>query len=281
MDVVLRSVNQRFLEEVAFPLFADGGGESADALQRMMEQVDDPQIRTQAEALIERTTDGGLSEREQDRFQEIVYRLLFSEWQRTSEGWATSPLYEAYAGELEETLNLSLMLTDASYPYWDEAKAAQQLAQVLSPPWLDRGLPAFIAGIWDPFPSFAPGLVLTTRGTNLYVQSEQLAQADWSYRHATQVQQWSSELHRAMRELMQREVERLRPIEVPEANEVVDFWLGKSAQPPHLVVAFSGLGPRAAHWVRQLAALAAQVRRAASREQGMTAIITGGSRAWF
>ncbi|MBX5480986.1 MAG: hypothetical protein IRZ16_03930 [Myxococcaceae bacterium] len=281
MDIVLRSVNQRFLEEVVFPTFELGAKDSQRALERLAGAIGDPLTRMQVEALIERGSDGGWSEVDLDRFQEVVYRLLFSEWRRTGEGWIPDTQDEAYAGDLEETLHLALMITDPSYPYWDEAEARRQRGQAIAPPYLDRGLPAFIGGVWEPFPAFAPGEVLTTRGTNIYVPSERLAVADWSWRHPVTVQEWSDDLPRALRDLMNREVQRLRPIEVPEANEVIDYWTGKVSEPPQLVVGFSGLGPRSGAWVREIADLAAQIRRAAAREQGLTAIITGGTRSWF
>lgn len=275
MDVVLRSVNQRFLEQVAFPLFERGAGQDPEALRLLMEAVGDEAVRMQAEALLDRLSDGSFGEREMDRLQEIVYRLLFSEWERTADGWVTSAHQEAFAGGWEDTLHVALMITDPVYPYWDPVEAKRQRDQIGTPPYLERGLAGLISGIWEPFPSFAPGEILTTRGTNIFVPGERLAIADWSYRHPVQVQEWSSELPRALRELMQREIERLRPIDVPEANEVVDYWLGRSPEPPQLVVAFTGLGSRANTWVREIADLAAQIRRAASREQGLTAIVTG------
>lgn len=281
MDVVIRPVNQRFLEEVVFPTFELGASDGAGALEKLGEVIEDAPCRAQIDALLDRRVDGGWSEVELDRFQEIVYRLLFAEWRRTPRGWVTSEKQDAYASDLEETLHLSLMMTDPMYPYWDEAQSNRQRDQVVAPPYLERGLPAFIGGVWEPFPSFAPGEVLTTRGTNIYAPNEALAVADWSYRDPATVQEWSSELPRVLRELIDREMQRLRPIDVPEASDVVDYWLGKAASPPPLVVAFSGLGVRSARWVREIADLAAQIRRAAGREQGLTSVMTRSSRTQY
>ncbi len=281
MDVVIRGVNQRFLDEVVFPVFAVGAQDSVGALSRLLDEVDDPHSRTCAEALLERAGRGGWAEVEVDRFGDLVYRLLFSEWRRTPQGWVVAAHAEAFAGGLEQTLHSALMLTDPSFPYWDESAAKAERERVVSPPYLERGLSAFLCGLWDPFPDFPPGEVLTTRGTNVYAPGEQLAIADWCWRPPSVVAQWSAELPRALRDLMDREVARLAPIDVPEAQEVVDYWMGRVAEPPPLVVGFTGLGAGSLTWVRELAALSGLIRHAATREQGLTAIITGGARSGF
>jgi hypothetical protein len=280
MDVVIRGVNQRFLDEVAFPVFAQGATDSAAALERLLDLVDDAELRLAAQALVERGAPGGWSEVDLDRFQEVVYRLLFHEWRRTPGGWVISSQSDAYAGPLDQAVNSALMLTDASYPYWDLGAARAERERVIAPPYLEQGLAAFLCGLWAPFPEFAPGELLTTRGTNVYLPAEQVALADWSWRPPSVVAAWSADLPRALRDLMDREQQRLRPIEVPESQEVVDYWMGRTPEPPQLVVGFTGLGGSTT-WVRDIAALAGQIRRAASREQGLTAIITGGVRSWF
>jgi hypothetical protein len=282
MDVVVRAVNQRFVDEVVFPVFAHGASDTRGALERLYGALDDHETRIQIEALLDRGADGGWSEVETDRWQDVVYRLLFSEWQRTPAGWVLiGGQEEAYAARLDEAVHTALMISDPLYPYWDPAEAARQREQLLMPPFLERGLAGFLSGIWEPFPSFAPGEVLTTRGTNIYRPNEALAISDWSHRSRDFVDEWSAELPRTLRELLQREIDRLKPVEIPEAKEVLDYWLGTVSQPPALNVAFSGLGASAIHWVRDIAALAGQVRKASAREQGLTAIVTGGHRAWF
>lgn len=282
MDVVIRSVNQRFLDEVAFPAFQQGLTDSTAALSTLLDTIEDAQCHVQLEYLVERYVAGGWSEIEQDRWQEVVYRLLFNEWRRTPQGWvAAEEPPVTYAAPLDESLHLALMITDPSYPYWDPKEATRQREQVIAPPYLERGLPAFIAGLWEPFPQFPPGEILTTRGTNIYVPSEMLAIADWCHRPFQTVQEWNHDLTHQLRALMQREMDRLRPVDVPEAEEVISFWLGRSHSPPPLGVAFSGLGPTATTWVREIADLAAAMRRAAAREQGITCITTGGARSWY
>jgi hypothetical protein len=73
--------------------------------------------------------------------------------------------------------------------------------------------------------------------------------------------------------MLKREETRLSPLEMPESSEILDYWLGRQPQPPVLTVAFSGLGQRAASWVRELGELARQIRSAAEREQGLTILI--------
>ncbi len=281
MDVVVRAVNQRFVDEVVFPVFALGATDTRAALDRLHQAIGDFETRIQVEALLDRRVDGGWSEVETDRWQDIVYRLLFSEWKRAPTGWVIDGQEDAYAARLDEAVHTALMISDPMYPYWNPAEAARQREQLLMPPFLERGLAGFLNGIWEPCPGFSPGEVLTTRGTNLYRANESLAIADWCHRSRDIVDEWSAELPRTLRALLQREIDRLKPVEVPEAKEILDYWLGVAPNPPALNVAFSGLGPAAIHWVRDIAALAGQVRKASAREQGLTAIVTGGHRAWF
>lgn len=273
MDVVIRSVNQRFLDEVAFPFLRRGMHDREAALLALLDQVDDGPTRVPAEALLE----GG----DPQRLGDVVYRLLFSDWRRSPSGWEVRDEGGAYAGGLDETVHAALMLTDGAYPYADAVRAHAERERVLSPPFPQRGLPAFLGGVWDPVPDFDPGEALATRGVRAFRPEEGMALADWSYRSPKVVAQWSADLPRALRHLMQRELARLRPIEIPEADEVMDFWLGRVPQPPPLTVSFTGLGPGAFTWVRTVASLAAQIRRAASREQGLTAIITGSASRTF
>ncbi len=281
MDVVVRAVNQRFVDEVVFPVFTRGARDNRAALERLHAEVDDVEIRMQVEALLDRSGDGGWSEVETDRWQDVVYRLLFSDWERSPTGWVIGGQEEAFAAKLDEGVHTALMISDPLYPYWVPAEAARQREQLLMPPFLERGLAGFLSGIWEPCPSFAPGEVLTTRGTNIYRPAEALAISDWSHRSRDFVEEWSAELPRTLRALLEREIARLEPVEIPEAKELLAYWLGQVSKPPSLTVAFSGLGSTAVHWVRDIAALAGQVRKAAVREQGLTAIVTGAHRAWF
>lgn len=278
MDVVLRAVDPVFLEQVAFAAFKLAADDRSGALQFLHQRLHDEPLRQQVELLLESTS---FEDVEQDRFQALVYDLLFSDWQQTPSGWVRTSHQEPWAADLELTTHLAMMLTDPLYPYWDAQEAARQREQVTAPPWLDRGLAAFINGIWDGVPAFAPGEWLTTRGTNIVSAADKLAVADWSFRPARTVRAWNDKLPQLLRALIAREVQRLNPIDVPEAEEVVGYWLGIWTQPPPLVVAFTGLGPTASGWVREIAALAAQIRRAAERGHALTSIITGGPRSWF
>lgn len=88
------------------------------------------------------------------------------------------------------------------------------------------------------------------------------------------VSTWASRLPSVLNALLDREVRRLRPVSVPEKHEVLDFWLGRVKEPPVLAVSFSGLGPRAHEWIREIGALAQVVRSAADVQQGLTAVIS-------
>lgn len=278
MDVVLRAVNPAFLEQVAFAAFAVASNDRRRALTLLRERLADDVLHQQLDGLLESS---GFGEVEEERFQTVIYDLLFSDWRQAPQGWRRSVHQEPWAAGLELTTHLTLMLVDPLYPYWDPQEAARRREQVVSPPWHNRGLPAFINGIWDGIPSFEPGEWLTTRGTNIVSPQDKLAVADWSYRPPRTVKAWSDGLPRVLQALMQREVQRLSPIDVPEADEVLGYWLGRTSEPPPLVVAFTGLGATSTQWVRELAALAAQIRRAAAAGQGLTSIITGGPRSWF
>jgi hypothetical protein len=281
MDVVIRPVNQRFVSEVAFPAFELGARSALAALGLLLEQVDDPECQVDLEALADRASDVPVTDLDADRWSAVVYRLLFSDWRREQGGWRASGVADAFAGSLDETLHLALMIDDRAYPYWDSQAAKEQRERLLEPPYFERGLGAFVAGLWEPFPSFVPGEVLSTRGTRVYKRSEGVAIADWCFRSAEAVAALGAELPHSLGALVEQEARRLRPIELPEANELLAYWTGRKSEPPPLGVAFSGLGTRAGQWVRELGALAAQLRRAAAREQGLTSIITGGQRAWY
>ncbi|WNZ63331.1 hypothetical protein QEG98_06160 [Myxococcus sp. MxC21-1] len=84
-------------------------------------------------------------------------------------------------------------------------------------------------------------------------------------------------LPRKLERLLTREQARMKLPSLPEKEEVLAYWLGKQPQPPPLTVAFSGLGPRAANWIRELGALTAHLRGAALAKQGLAALVTKGS----
>ncbi len=85
---------------------------------------------------------------------------------------------------------------------------------------------------------------------------------------------WQEGLGRKLVRLLERERERLAPVELPETDEVLAYWQGRSAEPPALTVAFSGLGQRAASWVLELGVLTAHLRQAARDRAGLVALVT-------
>ena len=109
-----------------------------------------------------------------------------------------------------------------------------------------------MAGIWDPFPTFPPDQVLVTVGRSTYAPAENLAIADWSYRPSHAVQSWARRLDEQLRSLLGRERARLGPLSLRESDELLAYWSGQLPEAPALSVAFSGLGPTAGGWVREV-----------------------------
>jgi hypothetical protein len=182
--------------------------------------------------------------------------------------------YVGYAGDWQETLHLSLMLEHPRYPYWDEREAAAVREACVDAPYADLGLAALVCGLWDPFPSFPPDQVISTVGRGAYHPAEEVAVADWCYRHTDSVTYWDQQMATKLSRLLKREERCLRPLEMPEPPGILDCWLGHAPEPPVLTVALSGLGRRAAEWVRDIGSLVRQVHLAAESHQGLTAIVT-------
>jgi hypothetical protein len=88
------------------------------------------------------------------------------------------------------------------------------------------------------------------------------------------VNRWAAKLPSALSRLLEREVRRLAPVSPPERHEILDYWLGRVLDPPLLAVSFSGLGPRASDWIREIGQLARLVRNTAAAQQGLTAVLT-------
>ncbi|HEX4619932.1 MAG TPA: hypothetical protein VH208_00065, partial [Myxococcaceae bacterium] len=189
-------------------------------------------------------------------------------------GWQISSEYVGFAGPLDETLHLSLMVEDNRYPYWDLEQSRLARASFFDQPTTNRGISALLCGRWDPFPGFPPDQAVATGGRDpIYDAASELAVADWTYRSAETVAAWWSSLAPKLASLLRREADRLRPIAIPEMDEIYYFWMGRREQPPLLTVAFSGLGTTAPTWVRDVGMLARLIRDAASLEQGLTSII--------
>lgn len=277
MDIVIRPVNSQFLEGILFPVFEMGMINAKVALERLRSMLGDDRTNLLLDVILERGEDAALFPLQTDKWLEACYRLLFSEWRQTPDGYDIRSEYVGYASSWDETLHLALMLEHPRYPYWDEEEAKLVREAALAAPEPELGLAALICGLWDPCPRFAPDQVLATTGRGYYKASDEVAIADWSYRASSTVSYWAQQLPTKLGRLLKREEVRLKPLEMPESKEILDYWMGKTPEPPLLTVAFSGLGQNAATWVRDLGALVQQVRSAAALEQGLTAIVTSPS----
>lgn len=277
MDIVIRPVSSQFLETILFPVFEMGMINAKVALERLRMMLGDDRTQLLLEVILERGEDAALFPLQTDKWLEACYRLLFSEWQQTAQGYDLTNEYLGYAASWDETLHLALMLEHPRYPYWDEEQARMVREAAIAAPEPELGLASLVCGLWDPCPRFAPDQVLATTGRGSYKPSDDLAYADWSYRPASTVSYWASQLPTKLGRLLKREETRLKPLEMPESKEILDYWMGKQEEPPLLTVAFSGLGQNAANWVRELGAITRQIRAAAALEQGLTSIVTAPS----
>ncbi|HVE85660.1 MAG TPA: hypothetical protein VND93_22555 [Myxococcales bacterium] len=274
MDVVIRPVNDSFLKKVAFPAFEAGVLDASAGVELLLKHVKDPATRVGLEILVDSGLEGSFFGLDSEKWVDAVYQLLFWEWVKRRDGWYVSTQFVGYAGDWHETLHLALMLEHPRYPYWDEQEAAAVREACVDAPYADLGLAALVCGLWDPFPSFPPDQVVSTIGRGAYHPAEEVAIADWCFRPAATISYWNQQLATKLGRLLKREETRLRPLEMPESNDILQYWLGDVPQPPVLTVAFSGLGRRASEWVRDIGFLVRQVRVAAENEQGLTAIVT-------
>jgi len=274
MEVVLRPTNDQFLSEVLFPAFELGVISAAPAIDHLLRHLNDEATRVLLELVLEQSVEGTFFGLSDERWNEAVYRLLFYEWVRDSDGWNIGAQHTGYAGPWEETFHLSLMLEDNVYPYSEDSSSELYRRSFWGQPQKRFGLSTMLCGTWDPMPNFPPDQVLTTEGNGIYNPKAGIARADWSWRPMLTVATWASKLPGVLNTLLDREVRRLRPVSVPEKHEVLDFWLGRIKQPPVLAVSFSGLGPRAHEWIREIGALAHLVRTAADAQCGLTAVIS-------
>ena len=274
MEVVLRPVNDHFLREVVFPAFKLGVIDAAPAIEHLLRHLNDEHTRIGLDLLLESGVEGSFFGLTDERWTEACYRLLFVEWLRDSEGWSISSEYAAFAGEWENTLHLALMLEDADYPYQDPAEARAYREAFFDAPKHQFGLAALICGVWDPVPDFPPDQILTSHGHGDYQPSAGIARADWAWRPIHSVNRWAAQMPNALSRLLQRETVRLRPVVAPEKHEVLDYWLGRTPEPPVLAVIFSGLGPTANSWIKEIGRIAHLIRLIGANEQGLTAVIS-------
>ncbi|MDP1822195.1 MAG: hypothetical protein Q8L48_03105 [Archangium sp.] len=273
MEVVLRPINDHFLQEVVFPAFELGVIDSGPAIEHLLQHLNDEATRVLLELVLDNTGGESFFGMTDDRWSQALYRLLFFEWFRDSEGWAVTQQYLGYAGPWEETFHLGLMLEDADYPYADEGRADLYRRAFWGQPKKQYGLASLLCGSWDPVPTFPPDQVLTVEGHGVFSPQTGVARADWAWRPMLTVNKWAAKLPSALSRLLEREVKRLHPVNPPERHEILDYWLGRIDQPPILAVSFSGLGPRASDWIREIGQLAQLIRTAAAEQQGLTAVL--------
>lgn len=275
MDVVIRPVGDRFLKEVAYPAFEVGMVDATAGLEQLLTQIKDPHTATQMEILLDRGVDGSFFSLNASQWLDVVYRLLFWEWKKLPDGgWIMGKEYTAYAGSLENTLHLTLMLEEPRYPYDVPVKARELRTLFIENPEPHFGLASLVSGSWHPVPAFAPDQVVSITGRGMYAPQDEIAYADWTHRQAATLKVWKAQLATKLQRLIEREEQRLHPVEIPEKEEILQFWNGNIKEPPMLAVCFSGMGPTAHGWIREIGALAQLVRDAASHDQGLTAIIS-------
>jgi len=273
VNVVIRPVHDRFLEDVVFPAFAAGVVDAAAGLGRLLEDVADDRVQWLLSQVLDRTVGGSFFGLVDDEWLELVHLLLFAEWARERDGWHIAREHPGYAGGYDDALHAALMLQDPSYPY-GEPRAADRFREAWLGSVIKSGPVALVAGIWDPFPSFPPDQVLVTVGRSTYAPPENLAIADWSYRPSHAVRAWARRLPEQVATLVSREQRRLGAVTIPESEELLAYWLGRTQAVPPLSVAFSALGPGSAGWVREIGELARVVREAAAAEHGLTSLVT-------
>lgn len=273
MEVVLRPANDVFLAQVVFPAFEVGVRSAAPALEDLHGHLDDDETKVALELLLEQgePTLFGLDTLHWHR---VVGALLFHGWRRTPRGWAKGEPTFGYAGDFSETLHLALMLEAPDYPYFDVEKSRAYRETFFERTPQRDGLAAMLCGLWLPVPPFPPDQVLTVVGRGEYQPSTGLARADWSHRSLQVVNQWAARLPAALSRLLAREEQRLKPVEVPEKHEVLQYWLGRQLNPPPLPVTFSGLGPKGTVWLRELGTLARLLRETAASAQGLTSVLS-------
>lgn len=276
MDLVLRPINDQFFQERVLPFLVQSMADSAAALQRLQEQLADEPARLLCEQLLNSHTGGGLGGVEQEPWAELVDRLTFQQWGQGRGGWQVQGARAGYAGSWDDALHLALMLEDEGYPYADGRAARQRRDGFRLRPEGGKGVASLMCGHWEPFPAFPPDRVFTTLGRGEYTPRQGFAFADWAWRPASAVSQWEHEVSRKLRRLLDRERKRLAPVELPEREEVLSWWLGLCARPPPLTVAFSGLGQQATTWVQELGVLTGHLRKAAQEGAALVSLVTKG-----
>jgi hypothetical protein len=268
MEVVLRPINDQFLNEVVFPAFELGVIDSAPAIEHLLAHLNDEDTRVLLELVLDNNAGESFFGMTDERWNAALYKLLFHEWFRDSGGWGVTQQYLGFAGPWEESFHLALMLEDVDYPYADDNGADLYRRAFWGQPRKQHGLSSLLCGVWDPVPQFPPDQVLTVEGHGVFNPQANIARADWSWRPMLTVNKWAARLPGALSRLLEREVKRLAPVNPPERHEILEYWLGRLEQPPILAVSFSGDRPaRQAHPHRRSSAARAD-RRARKPGQG-------------
>ena len=274
MEIVLRSVHDRFFQEAVLPFFTRAMGDAPGALEGLAGLLGDEQARSLCEQLAGSAAPGGLGGLEPESWAELVDRLVFQQWREGEVGWEIEGQRAGYAGDWDEALHLALMVEQADYPYASarEARAARDAFRLK--PQAELGLASLMAGVWEPFPPFPPDRIFSTQGRGTYVPRSSFAFADWSWRSAREVTLWNAGLRSKLDRLLTREQERLKLPSLPERDELLAWWVGMAAQPPPLAVVFSGLGPRAPSWIQELGVLCTHVREASQERAALVSLVT-------
>jgi hypothetical protein len=273
VNVVIRPVQDRFVEDIVFPALALGVVDAGAGLSKLREDLAEERTLWLLERVLDRHVEGSFFGLVDDDWLELVHLLLFAEWARSREGWRIALEPPGYAASDETALHVALMLQDPDYPYAD-LRAAERYRESWLASTSRIGPAALVAGIWDPFPTFPPDQVLVTVGRSTYAPAENLAIADWSYRSALAVAGWARKLPLQLTGLIRRERQRLGSVPLPEADELLAYWMGTAPAAPTLSIAYSGLGPDSAGWVREIGELARLIREAARAEHGLTSLVT-------
>lgn len=269
------------MRQVAFPAFERGMSHAGEGLASLRGPVADERLAFLVDALVDGGAQRAFGDLDPDRWLEASHRLLFSAWAPNADGtWRVEGEPPGFAGSFDQTLQLTMLLEDPSYPYARARDADQHRDDYLAALPRRGSLSAMVCGAWDPLPPFAPDQVLSAHGRGVYRPADGLAVAEWSYRCAGDVARMSARLPEQLKMLLTRERQRLSPLPLPEAQALLDHWLEGTPLPP-LRVAFSGLGPLATDWAQDLGMLLALIRGAAQQGQGLSCLVTGVGRDAF
>ena len=275
MQLVLRTVNDQFFEQIVFPIFEMGMVNAETALDRLLPQISDDRAGALLETLLERGAAAGtaLWNLEQELWMEAVHRLIFCEWGQGEDGrWQVTAEDPGFAGDWGLMLHLALMVESPHFPYDDETQASAIVQQLVTEPAANLGLAAFFSGLWDPAPRFPAHEVLSVIQDRGVFKGDRCV-ADWSYRPAETVALWMRQLSTKLGRMLRREETRLS-MTLPDTKAVLDYWTGNEPTVPPLPVPFSGLGADSHLWVERIGEITGKVRTAAAAGRGLSMIVT-------